>query len=199
MSKFAQKLWFLPTGSQHNQHVQMKFGVSAYSMCVLSMPNLAWISKRVREHFYKSPQNCKKNCQNCNILARFRPSDAIKYMPCCYTSICVDMIRDFAHAASFAAAQRCLLWPPCIADVDIIFLFCVVSSVYLLFISSPIISHRRLDVYHTSSHGVALVRIQDAGLKRATRRLLKIQDAKNRHKFAIWAPLHNFVGPYVCN
>jgi len=36
--------------------------------------------------------------------------------------------------------------------------------------SSPIISRRRLDVYHTSTHGVALVRILDAGLK--------IQDAK---------------------
>ena len=37
------------------------------------------------------------------------------------------------------------------------------------FSSSPNISRRRLDVYHTSTHGVALVRIQNAGLKRATR------------------------------
>ena len=40
---------------------------------------------------------------------------------------------------------------------------------------------RRLDVYHTSTHGVALVRIQNAGLKRAARGSLKMQDAKNRH------------------
>jgi len=49
---------------------------------------------------------------------------------------------------------------------------------------SPNLSRRRLDVYHTSTHGVALVRIEDAGLKRAARSSLKIQDAKatkNRH------------------
>jgi len=34
----------------------------------------------------------------------------------------------------------------------------VLSSFFLLF-SSPNLSHRRLDVYHTSTHGVALVRI----------------------------------------
>jgi len=32
-------------------------------------------------------------------------------------------------------------------------------SFYLFFISSPNLSGRRLDVYHTSTHGVALVRI----------------------------------------
>jgi len=34
----------------------------------------------------------------------------------------------------------------------------VVSSFFLLF-SSPNLSRRRLDVYHTSTHGLALVRI----------------------------------------
>ena len=43
---------------------------------------------------------------------------------------------------------------------------------------SPNLSGRRLDVYHTSTHGVALVRIQNAGLKRAACGSLKIQDAK---------------------
>jgi len=43
---------------------------------------------------------------------------------------------------------------------------------------------RRLDVYHTSTHGVALVRIQDAwsGLKRAARGSLEMQDAKKSPK-----------------
>jgi len=50
------------------------------------------------------------------------------------------------------------------------------------FFSSPNLSRRRLDVCHTSTHGVALVRISDAGLKRATRGSLKIQDAKSRQK-----------------
>jgi len=54
----------------------------------------------------------------------------------------------------------------------------VVSSIFYLF-SSPVLSRRRLDVYHTSTHGVALVQIKDAGLKRAARGWLKIQDTKN--------------------
>jgi len=51
----------------------------------------------------------------------------------------------------------------CVADADIIFLSCgfffLVSSIYLLSFSSPILSRRRLDIYHTFTHGVALVRI----------------------------------------
>jgi len=74
----------------------------------------------------------------------------------------------------------------------------VVSSASFFF-SSPDLSRRRLDVYHTSTHDVALVQIYDAGLKRAARGLPKIQEAKNRQKFAIWAPSHNFVGLYLRN
>ena len=55
------------------------------------------------------------------------------------------------------------------------------SSFFFFFISSPNLSSRRLDVYHTSAHDVALVRIQNAGLKCAARGLLQIQDAKSRH------------------
>jgi len=29
--------------------------------------------------------------------------------------------------------------------------------------------------------------------------LTEIEDAKNRHKFAIWTPSHNFVKLYLCN
>jgi len=49
------------------------------------------------------------------------------------------------------------LWPPGAADVDIIFLPCgffLLSSIF--FYSSPNLSGGRLDVYHTSTHGVAL-------------------------------------------
>ena len=69
----------------------------------------------------------------------------------------------------------------------------------LLFFSSPNLSRRRLDVCHTSIHGVALVRISDAGLKPAARGSLKSQDAKKSPKIAIWAPSHNFVGLYLRN
>jgi len=54
----------------------------------------------------------------------------------------------------------------------------VVSFFFFFLFSSPILSRRRLDVYHTSTHDVALVRIKNAGLKCAARGSLKIQDAK---------------------
>jgi len=72
-------------------------------------------------------------------------------------------------------------------------LFFVLSSVF----SSPNLSRRRLDVYHTSTLGVALVRISDAGLKRAARGSLEMQNAKKCQKFAIWAPSYKFVGVYL--
>jgi len=53
--------------------------------------------------------------------------------------------------------------------------FLLLSSI---FFSSPNLSRRRLDVCHTSAHGVALVGISDAGLKRAARGSLEMQDAK---------------------
>ena len=56
------------------------------------------------------------------------------------------------------------------------FLFILLS--FFFFFSSPNLSRRRLDVYHTSTHGVALVRIYDACLKRGARGSLKAQDAK---------------------
>jgi len=59
-----------------------------------------------------------------------------------------------------------------------------VVSIFLLsfFFSSPILSGRRLDVYHTSTHGVAFVQIQNAGLKCAARGSLEMQDAKMTQK-----------------
>jgi len=69
------------------------------------------------------------------------------------------------------------------------------SSIF--FYSSPNLSDRRLDVYHTFTHGVALVRIWNAGLKRAARGWLKIHDAKKSPKSChLAAPSHNFVGLY---
>jgi len=61
--------------------------------------------------------------------------------------------------------------------------FCpVVSSFFYLFYSSPNLSRCRLDVYHISTHGVALVQICDTGLKRAACGSLEIQDAKDCQK-----------------
>ena len=59
----------------------------------------------------------------------------------------------------------------------------VISSSFFLLISSPILSGCRLDVYHTSTHAVVLVRIyQDIGLKCAARGQLKIHDAIHAHR-----------------
>ena len=54
------------------------------------------------------------------------------------------------------------LWPPYVIGGALY--FCPVISIYLLsffflFFSSPNLSGHRLDLYHTSTHGVALVRI----------------------------------------
>ena len=59
--------------------------------------------------------------------------------------------------------------------------FLLLSFFYLF--PSPNLSRHRLDAYHTSTHGVALVRIWDAGLKRAARGSLRIHDAKNRQNW----------------
>ena len=60
------------------------------------------------------------------------------------------------------------LWPPCVADADIILVVALWNGAYhyifalwfhsFFFFSSPNLSCHRLDVYHTSTHGVALVR-----------------------------------------
>ena len=78
------------------------------------------------------------------------------------------------------------------------YIFCPVISFYLLF-SSPNLSGHMLDVYHTLTHGVALVRIQNAGLKGAACGSLQMQDPKKSPKIAIQAPSHNFVELYLRN
>ena len=96
-----------------------------------------------------------------------------------------------AKQLPISATAELLLWPmPCSFFLSIFF-----------FYSTPNLSGHRLDVYHTSTHGVALVRIYNAGLKYAARGFLKvkIQDAKITQKIAICAPSHNIVGLYLCN
>jgi len=56
------------------------------------------------------------------------------------------------------------------------------------FFPSPNLSSRTLDVYHTSTHGVALVRVSNAGLKRAACSSLEMQDPKNRQKIPKKSP-----------
>jgi len=80
-----------------------------------------------------------------------------------------------------------------------IFALWFLSVFLLLLFSSHNLSGRRLDDYHSSTHGVVLVQIWNAGLKCAARGSLKIHDAKNDAKIAIWALSHNFVELYLHN
>ena len=80
--------------------------------------------------------------------------------------------------------------------------FAAVVSFFLLLFSSPILSSRRFisrrfDVCHTSTHHMALVRIYNACLKCAAH--AENTGQKIRQKIAIFAPSHNFVGPYFRN
>jgi len=70
-------------------------------------------------------------------------------------------------------------------------------SFYL--VSSPNLSGHTLDVYHTSTHAVALAQIKNAGLKCAASGLMEIQDAKMMQKIAIRAPSDNYVRLYLRN
>jgi len=80
------------------------------------------------------------------------------------------------------------------ADHYIFALLFLSSSIF--YFSSLNLSGRRLDVYHTLTHGVALVQIQNAGAARGS---LQMHDPKKSPKIAIWAPSHNFVGLYLHN
>jgi len=77
------------------------------------------------------------------------------------------------------------LWPPCVADADMIFFvlwFLLLLSIYLF--SSPILSRRRLDVYHTFTCHTRCGLGANLGRRSETccMRLAEIQDAKNRQK-----------------
>jgi len=61
-------------------------------------------------------------------------------------------------------------------------LYSIFLSCFFFLFSSPNLSSRRLDIYHTSTHDVVLVRILNTRLKCAARGSLKIQDAKIDHR-----------------
>jgi len=69
----------------------------------------------------------------------------------------------YRKSARIARTNLPSLWSPYVIGQTIIFSSCffflLSSSFFFLFFSSPNLSGRRLDVYHTLAHGVALVRI----------------------------------------
>jgi len=56
-----------------------------------------------------------------------------------------------------------------------------------------------VDVYHTCTHGVALVRIQNAGLKRAARGSLKNTGRKKSPKISHLRTIAQIIGRYLRN
>ena len=70
-----------------------------------------------------------------------------------------QMVAYLSKSPTSATAEL-FLWSPCVIGQAITFLPCgLFFFFFLLLFSSPNLSCRRLDVYHTSTHGVALVRI----------------------------------------
>jgi len=94
-------------------------------------------------------------------------------------SVC-DVMRLHSYVGHGIVYSDRFLWPPYGIGQSIIFLPCGFFLSFLFFFS-PNLSSRRLDVYHTWTHGVALVRIWNAGLKCAACGSLEIQFAKNGH------------------
>ena len=66
--------------------------------------------------------------------------------------------RQLKSTHGRSSAKLKLLWSPYVIGQTIIFSSCFFFFL-LSFFSSPNLSGRRLDVYHTLAHGVALVRI----------------------------------------
>ena len=105
-----------------------------------------------------------------------------------------DDYRTSRHSDSI------LLWLPYVIGQVIIFLSCgfYLSFFFFFFFSSPNLSVRRLDVYHTSTHGVALVR--NCEFRMQVWNVLHAAHWKYRtQKIAILASSHNFVGLYLRN
>jgi len=150
--------------------------------------------------FWKHPANCFQSTplSSCSI-----PWLSFGKMEFLYSVVDPDIITIFILVVRPCSVVCCdqnvtgrycymsmnYLWPPyvigqAVIGQAIIFLPCgFYLSIYLF--SSPNLSGHRLDVYHTSTHGVALVRIYNAGLKCAARRLAantgRKKVAKNRH------------------
>jgi len=87
---------------------------------------------------------------------------------------------DYIRKAKLAICMSLLL-PACVADADIIFWSCFFLLSFFFF-SSPNLSGRRWDACHICTHSVALVRIWDAGLKRAEGGSLKNTGRKKSPK-----------------
>jgi len=141
--------------------------------------------------------------------------DALLSQTCHWRQFCLSVEQRMAHQmrkCSAKLASSLFLncgsqqpgpespWPPCVADADIIFSSC--SLLFFFFFSSPNLSRRRLDVYHTSTipYLPYFMMWPYCEFRMHVWNVLHVARWKCRtQKIAIWAPSHNFVGLYLRN
>ena len=158
-------------------------------MHLLTHSDVEQLARRFLQKNSDTEDNSLSNNKTCSATATM---DLIRYLQLLTAGILTDMHAHTHTQSLFMVA----LWN----RADPLYFCPAVTSFFLLsFFSSPNLSRRRLDVCHTSTPGVALIRISDAGLKPAVCGSLKTQDAKKSPKIAIWAPSHNYVGLYLRN
>ena len=77
----------------------------------------------------------------------------------CWSKRCQIFTHSVVTVSYVGSLMTALLWPPYVIGGGALY-FCAVvcSSSFFLLFSSPNLSRHRLDVCHTSTHGVALVR-----------------------------------------
>ena len=100
----------------------------------------AWSCDFVHSHSVHSPVAC--------IQSSLSDSSVLR---CILHGHCQRFTKQSVHTT--------LLWSPYVTGQTIIILPCDFYLLSFFFFSSPNLSGRRLDVYHTSAHGVALVQI----------------------------------------
>ena len=112
-----------------------------------------------------SSRNCLvyRNSKNNNCKHTFHglDSDLLLHLVTRSNKTRVKHSPELPCTANRLTCSNCSLWSPYGTGQTIIFLprdFYLSSSFFFLF-SSPNLSGRRLDAYHTTTHGVALVRI----------------------------------------
>jgi len=127
--------------------------------------------RRCRRRWF---QSCQTSCRGCHChCPTLTLSHELTHSTC--HRLCWSIVGFFCYVHFlFCTIIMAALRSRCGHYIFVLWLL-------LSFLSSPNLSRRRLDVYHTSTHGVAVVQISNVGLKRAACSSLKIQDAKNRH------------------
>ena len=134
---------------------------------ILSLSSKKWLNSL---NLYRNPSErdkCTKREKSVKCCFPEKCATKSRYQ----TKKCARCMSIFRHIVGSPWTRYTFLWPPCVADADIIFLFCsllwspygrgqtiIFSSCgffFFFFFPSPNVSCHKLDVCHTSTHGVA--------------------------------------------